>query len=150
MLTKQAMYLLTAEIIANTVDVGMIYAPNFTLQAQMVQRHIRQHIRQHIQRHIQRHIQHPLATATSALSVTTETAYLTATGVTTMTIVETTVTKRDVVCLSNIYYSAYSENGVALPMSTCMWISIVCMYPLPHYLYFMNIIRNFMLTKLLG
>ncbi|CAI8034983.1 hypothetical protein GBAR_LOCUS19636 [Geodia barretti] len=49
-----------------------------------------------------------------------------------MTIVETTVTKRDVVCLNTIlciYYSAYSVNGVALPVSTCMWISIVCMYP---------------------
>ena len=64
MLTKQAMYLLTAEIIANTVDVGMIYAPNFTLQSQMVQRHI------------QRPIQHTLATATAAmnLSVTTDSA----------------------------------------------------------------------------
>ncbi|CAI8021006.1 Alpha-tectorin [Geodia barretti] len=62
-----------------------------TFQAQMIQRHIR--------RHIQRHIQHTLATATAAmtLSVTTDSAYLTATGVTTMTIVETTVTKRDVV-----------------------------------------------------
>ena len=63
---------------------------------------------------VQRHIA-TAATATS-LSVTTDSAYLTATGVTTMTIVETTATKRDVVRLSNIYYSAYSVNGVALPV----------------------------------
>ena len=83
--------------------------PTFSLWAQM------------IRRRIQRLIQHTLATATAAMtsSVTTEIAYLTAAGVTTMTIVETTVMKRDVVCLSNIlciYYSAYSVNGVALPM----------------------------------
>ena len=84
---------------------------------------IRRRIQRHIRRRIQRPIQHTLATATAAmnLSVTTDSAYLTATGVTTMTIVETTVTKRDVVhvCLNNIlciYYSAYSVNGVALPV----------------------------------
>ena len=81
---------------------------------------IRRRIQRHIRRRIQRPIQHTLATAMT-LSVTTDGAYLTATGVTTMTIVETTVTKRDVVhvCLNNIlciYYSAYSVNGVALPV----------------------------------
>ena len=52
---------------------------------------------------LQAQIRRPLATATATtLSVTTEAVYPTATGVTTMTIVETTATKRDVVRLNNI------------------------------------------------
>ena len=100
--------------------------PIFSLQAQIRRPLI---IQRHIQRRIQRPIRRPLATATATtLSVTTEAVYPTATGVTTMTIVETTATKRGVVRLNNIlciYYSAYSViqgNGVALPMSTCMWL----------------------------
>jgi hypothetical protein len=120
------------------LDYVYTYAPNFSLRAQIrrpliIQRHIQRRIQRPIHMHpifsLQAQIRRPLATATATtLSVTTEAVYPTATGVTTMTIVETTATKRGVVRLNNIlciYYSAYSViqgNGVALPMSTCMWL----------------------------